>query len=125
MPSTVLSACYIFLQLLQNIGCTPCVVQYILVAHLIPESLYLPPPAPILPIPAIGKVPSVMSDSFVIPWTVAHQAPLSMGFPRQEYWRRLPFPSPGDLLDAGIKPTSPALAGRFLLSNQEAPFRIS
>jgi len=37
-----------------------------------------------------------------------------MGLPRQEYWNRLPFPPPGDLLDPGIKPTSPALAGRFL-----------
>ena len=45
------------------------------------------------------------------PWTVAHQAPLSMGFPRQEYWSGLPFPSPGDLLNPGIEPTSPALAG--------------
>ena len=46
-------------------------------------------------------------------WTVAHQASLSMGFSRQEYWSCLPFPSPGDLLDSGIKPASPALAGRF------------
>ena len=38
---------------------------------------------------------------FLTPWTVAHQAPLSMGFPRQEYWSRLPFPSPGDLLTQG------------------------
>ena len=38
-----------------------------------------------------------------IPWTVAHQAPLSMGFPRQEYWSGLPFPSPGDLPDPRIK----------------------
>ena len=37
---------------------------------------------------------SVVSDSFVIPWTVAHKAPLSVGFPRREYWRGLPFPSP-------------------------------
>ena len=36
-----------------------------------------------------------------------------MGFPRQEYWSRLPFPSPGDLPDPGIEPVSPALAGRF------------
>ena len=42
------------------------------------------------------------------PWTVARQAPLSMGFSRQEYWSRLPFPSPGDLLDPGIKPEYPA-----------------
>ena len=46
---------------------------------------------------------------FVIPWPVAHQAPLSMEFSRQEYWRRLPFPSPGDLPDPGIKPQSPGL----------------
>ena len=54
-----------------------------------------------------------MSDSFVTPWTVASQAPLSMGFLRQEYWSGLPFPSPGDLPNPGIKPTSPALAGGF------------
>ena len=40
------------------------------------------------------------------PWTVAHQAPLSMGFPSQEYWNGLPFPSPGDLPDPKIKPIS-------------------
>ena len=42
-----------------------------------------------------------MSDSFVTPWTVANQAPLSIQFPRQEYWSGLPFPSPGDLPDPG------------------------
>ena len=41
------------------------------------------------------------------------QAPLSVGFPGQEYWSRLPFPPPGDLLDPGIEPKSPALAGGF------------
>ena len=45
---------------------------------------------------------------FVTPWTVAYQAPPSMGFSRQEYWIELPFPSPGDLPDPGIKPQSPA-----------------
>ena len=50
---------------------------------------------------------------FATPWTVAHQAPLSMAFPRQEYWSGLPFPPPGDLPDPGIEPASPALAGRF------------
>ena len=54
-----------------------------------------------------------MSDSFLTPWTVAHQAPLSMGFLRQEYWRGLPFPTPGDLPNPGIEPKSPALAGGF------------
>ena len=49
----------------------------------------------------------VVSDSSVIPQTVAHRAPLSMGFPRQEYWGGLPFPSPGDLLDPGTEPASP------------------
>ena len=43
------------------------------------------------------------------PWIVAHQAPPSMAFSRQEYWSGLPFPSPGDLPDPGIKPGSPAL----------------
>ena len=43
------------------------------------------------------------------PWTVAHQAPLSMGFSRQEYWSGLPFPSPGDLPNPGIEPRSPTL----------------
>ena len=51
---------------------------------------------------------SIISDS-VNPWTVAHQVPLSMGVSRQEYWSRLPFPSPGDLPDPGIKPRFPAL----------------
>ena len=50
---------------------------------------------------------------FATPWTIVHQAPLSMGFPRQEYWSGLPFSTPGDLPDPGIKLTSPALAGGF------------
>ena len=53
---------------------------------------------------------------FMTTWTIAHQAPLSMGFPRQEHWSGLPFPPPGDLPSPGIKPeslVSPALAGRF------------
>ena len=45
---------------------------------------------------------------FATPWTVANQAPLSMGFSRQEYWSGLPFPSPGNLPDPGIEPRSPA-----------------
>ena len=56
---------------------------------------------------------SVMFNSFVTPWTVAHQASLSIGFPREEYWSGLPISSPGDLPDPGIEPRFPALAGRF------------
>ena len=62
---------------------------------------------------------SVMSTYLRPPWNIAHQAPLSMGFSRQEYWSGLPFPPPGDLLDPGIKPTSlvsPELAGRFFFN---------
>ena len=53
---------------------------------------------------------------FVIPWTVAHQAPPSLGFSRQEYWSGLPFLSPGDLPDPGIEPRSPALQADTLTS---------
>ena len=54
---------------------------------------------------------------FVTPWTIAHWVPLSIGFPRQEYWSRLPFPTSRDLPDPGMQPTSlasPALAGEFV-----------
>ena len=50
---------------------------------------------------------------FATPWTVAHQAPLSMGFPSQEYWSGLPLPPPGDLPHPGVKPRSPTLASLF------------
>ena len=53
---------------------------------------------------------------FATPWTVAHQASLSMGFSRQEYWSGLPFPSPGDLPDPGIEPKSPTLQADALPS---------
>ena len=56
---------------------------------------------------------SVVSNSFETPRAAACQAPLSVGFPRQEYRSGLPFPSPGDLPDSGIEPTPPALAGRL------------
>ena len=57
-----------------------------------------------------------MSNSFAIPWTEAHQVPLSMGFSRQEYWSGSPFPSPGGLPDSGITAASPALAARFFIA---------
>ena len=53
---------------------------------------------------------------FATLWTVARQAPLSMGFSRQEYWSGLPFPSPGDLPDPGIEPGSPTLQADYLPS---------
>ena len=57
---------------------------------------------------------------FATLWTVAYQAPQSMGFPRQEYWNGLPFPSPGDLPDPEIEPMSlmsPALSGGFFTTS--------
>ena len=57
---------------------------------------------------------------FATPWTVAHQAPLPMGFSRQEYESRFPFPTTGDLPNPGIKPeflVSPALAGGFFTTS--------
>ena len=65
---------------------------------------------------------------FVTPWTVAHHIPLSMGFPRQEYWSGLPFSPPGDLPDPGVEPvfpTSPALAGRFFTAEPSGKPRIT
>ena len=63
----------------------------------------------------------------VTTWTIALQAPLSMGFPRQEYWSGLSFPSPGDLPDPGIQPASPtssALAGGFFTAEPPGkPFK--
>ena len=78
-----------------------------------------PPNFPVLEKPVymllLSLSPSVVSNS-ATPWTAAHQAPLSTGFPRQEHWGGFPFPTPEGLPDPGIKPTSPAsllMAGRF------------
>ena len=64
-----------------------------------------------------------MPNSFATPWTVAHQVPLSMGFPRQGYWSGLPFPSQEDLPGPGIEPVSPALADVFFTT--ETPGKSS
>ena len=56
-----------------------------------------------------GRLVATSCLTLVTPWTVAPQAPLSLGFSKQEYWSGLPFPSPGDLPDPGIEPESPAL----------------
>ena len=60
----------------------------------------------------------VMSNSFATPWTAACQPPLTMGFPRQEYWSGLPFPPPGHLPNLGTEPAFPALAGGFFTTEQ-------
>ena len=73
--------------------------------------IYLLPLKLILRFPVLSRV-----LLFAILWTIAHQAPLAMGFSKQEYWSWLPFPSPGDLPDPGIEPpslSSPALASIF------------
>ena len=64
-------------------------------------------------------------QTFATPLTVAHQAPLSMGFSRQEYWNGLPFPSPGDLPDMGIKPVSSALQVDSLPSEPQGSNQVN
>ena len=67
-----------------------------------------------------------MSNSFVTPWIVAYQPPLSMGFPRQKYWSGLPFSSPGDLPNPEVEAMSPALAsGLFATEPPGKPTRHS
>ena len=67
----------------------------------------------------------LMSDSFATLWTVAGQAPLSMGFSRQEYWSGLPCPPPGDLPSPGTEPRSPTLQADSLPSEPpEKPVAI-
>ena len=80
----------------------PCAIQYVLISYL----FYLL---------SLLRC-SVVSDS-VMSWTVARQSPLSIGFSWQEYWSGMPFLPPGDLSDPGIKPKSPALAGRFFTTS--------
>ena len=65
------------------------------------------------PAEPLASETSTLCLTLATSWTVAHQALRSMGFPRQECWRGLPFPSPGNLPDPGIEPMSPALAGGF------------
>ena len=61
-----------------------------------------------------GGLVAKSCPTLATPWSVARQAPLSMGFSRQEYWSGLPFPSPGDLPDPGIEPRSPTLQAAAL-----------
>ena len=64
----------------------------------------------------VGGLVAKLCLTLAIPWTVARQAPLSMGFSRQEYWNGLPFPSPGDIPNPGIKSRSPTLQADSLLT---------
>ena len=68
-------------------------------------------------------VSQVVSNSFATPWTVAHQAPLSMGFSRQAYWSGLPLPPPEDLPNPGTEPLPPASVGRIFTT--EPPGKTS
>ena len=72
-----------------------------------------------------GGLVAKSSLNLVTPWTVACQAPLSMGFSKQEYWSGLPFPSPGNLSNPAIEPRSPALQADSLLTEQQGkPFSL-
>ena len=99
----------------------------------IEKELYLSVTETIASETQIQKTPELLShvQFFAIPWTVAHQFPLSMGFSKEEYWDGFPFPSPGDLPNPGIETvslTSPALAlaGRFFTTSTtwEAPILL-
>ena len=68
---------------------------------------------------SVGGLVAKWCPTLATPWTVACQAPLFMGFSRQKYWSVLPFPSPGDLPDPGIKPRSPALQADSLPTEQQ------
>ena len=72
----------------------------------------------------LSRSRQVVSDSFVTAGTMAHKAPLCTGFPRQEYWSGLSFPSPGDLPDPGIKPTSPVLPTDSLRTSHQGSPRL-
>ena len=70
------------------------------------------------------RVSSSVTSNSATPWTVAHQAPLSMEFSMQEYWSGLPFPSPGDLPNPGIEPRSPALQADSLLTEPMVVLKV-
>ena len=84
-------------------------VQSVLIQELLPHPYYWICLCNITCISLCGGLVAKLCPTLAIPWTVACQTPLSMGFSSQEYWNGLPFPSPGDLLVPGIEPGSPAL----------------
>ena len=73
--------------------------------------------------PAGGGFVAKLCPTLATPWTVACQAPLSMGFSRQQYWSGSPFPSPGDLPDPGIEPRAPALQADSLLTELQGKIK--
>ena len=83
--------------------------------------------SPVVPQLCCGGLVAKLCPTLVTPQAVARQAPLSMGFPRQEFWSGLPCSPPGDLPDLGIKPASsgsPALAGRFFTTKPHTKLNI-
>ena len=90
----------------------PLPVQCLLHVHLthMTDLLCTRPRPQLMTVPTFGGgLVTKSCPSLVTPWSVAHQTPLSMGFPKQDYRSGLTFPSPGDLPNPGIKPTSPVL----------------
>ena len=114
-------ACGIFLT--RDGATVPCIGRWILNHQIMREAQSPAPRKYYFSFVHVCSVTSVMSNSL---WPqglyVAHQAPLFMEFSRQEYWSGSPFPSPGDLLNPGIKPGSPALQADYLLS--ESPGKL-
>ena len=79
------------------------------VIHILAETSCIPVPCSVSASASGGVcLLAQLCPTLATPWTIAHQSPLSIDFPRQEYWSRLPFPPPGDLPDPGIKPRCPA-----------------
>ena len=92
-------------------------IVYMSVLNSLTISDFDPSPLASISLFSIVKVKSLSRVRlFVTPWTVAYQAPPSMGFSRQECWSGLPFPSPGDLPNPGIEPGSPTLQANALPS---------
>ena len=71
-----------------------------------------------------GGLVAKSCPALVTPWTIAREAPLSMGFSRQEYWSGLPFPFSGNLPNPGLKPRSPALQADSLLTELQGKVEI-
>ena len=73
----------------------------------------------------VSEIAQSFVSNSVTPWSVAYQAPLTVGLSRQEYWNGLPFPSPGDLPNPGIKPGSPTLQADGLPSELPGKLQVN